>query len=294
VTFTPTDTTDYSSATATTTITVNKVTPTITWPAPPPCTYGTTLSVTQLNASASVPGTFAYSPAAGTVLSAGAGQTLTVTFTPIDVADYTSATRTTSLTVNKATPVVTWTAPAAITYGTALSAIQLAATANVAGTFVYNPAAGTVMPAGANQTLSVTFAPSDATDYSIATASTAITVNAAVSTQADVSSQVKVTTSGLSFSRATNAYTGTVTLTNIGSTLIAAPIQSVFTGLISGATLANQTGTAPSGPYAGAPYITVASSSALAPGASISFTVKFTYTGTAPISYVSKTLSGGF
>jgi hypothetical protein len=54
------------------------------------------------------------------------------------------------------------------------------------------------------------------------------------------------------------------------------------------------TGTVPSGPYAGAPYITVPGSSALAPGASVTIPVKFTYTGTAAISYVSKTLSGGF
>src|SRR5205809_4507977 len=38
----------------------------------------------QLNATATVTGTFAYTPAAGTVLSAGSGQMLSVTFTPTD------------------------------------------------------------------------------------------------------------------------------------------------------------------------------------------------------------------
>jgi hypothetical protein len=54
------------------------------------------------------------------------------------------------------TPSITWNAPAAITYGAALSSTQLNATANVPETFVYSPAAGTVLKAG-TQTLSVVF-----------------------------------------------------------------------------------------------------------------------------------------
>jgi hypothetical protein len=82
-------------------------------------------------------GTFVYTPAAGTVLNAGANQTLSVTFTPTDAANYTGATATTTITVLKASTTISWTAPADITYGTALSATQLNATANVPGTFVY-------------------------------------------------------------------------------------------------------------------------------------------------------------
>ena len=37
-------------------------------------TYGTALSATQLNATRDVPGTFVYTPAAGTVLNAGAAR----------------------------------------------------------------------------------------------------------------------------------------------------------------------------------------------------------------------------
>ena len=92
---------------------------------------------------------FVYAPVAGTVLNAGAGQTLSVTFTPTDAANYTGATATTTITVLKATSTITWSAPADITYGTALSATQLNATANVPGTFVYTPVAGTVLNAGA-------------------------------------------------------------------------------------------------------------------------------------------------
>lgn len=66
----------------------NLLIPTITWANPAPITYGTALSATQLNAPASVPGTFVYSPAAGSVLGAEAAQTLSVTFTPADTTDY--------------------------------------------------------------------------------------------------------------------------------------------------------------------------------------------------------------
>src|SRR5260370_6407015 len=62
------------------------------------------------------------------------------------------------LTVTQAMPVVTWNNPAAITYGTALSATQLNATATVRGSFAYTPAPGS-FPAAGTYTLSVTFTP---------------------------------------------------------------------------------------------------------------------------------------
>ncbi len=89
VTFTPADTTDYTSASGTVTINVAQATPAITWANPANIILGTALGATQLDATASVPGQFAYSPPAGTVLSAGS-QTLSVTFTPTDTTDYTS------------------------------------------------------------------------------------------------------------------------------------------------------------------------------------------------------------
>src|SRR5439155_1302971 len=165
VTFTPTDAANYTTATASVSISVAKATPPITWPTPSGITYGTALSATQLNATANTAGTFAYLPAAGTVLNAGASQSLSVTFTPTDTANYTTATASVSISVAKATPTITWAAPGGITYGTALSATQLNATASVAGTFVYSPAAGTVLNAGAGQSLSVTFTPTDTANY---------------------------------------------------------------------------------------------------------------------------------
>jgi hypothetical protein len=88
------------------TYTVSKATPTVTWNTPAPITYGTALSATQLNASASVTGTFVYTPAAGAILSPGT-QTLSVTFTPSDSVDYATVTKTVSLTVNQATTTTT-------------------------------------------------------------------------------------------------------------------------------------------------------------------------------------------
>jgi hypothetical protein len=79
-----------------------QTTPTITWNPPAAINFGSALSSTQLNATASVPGMFAYNPPAGTVLSPGSGQTLSVTFTPTNAILYTTATDTTTITVNPA------------------------------------------------------------------------------------------------------------------------------------------------------------------------------------------------
>lgn len=190
VSFTPTDTTDYSSTTTNTTITVNKATPTLSWTAPSAITYGTTLSGTQLNATATgvngttLSGGFTFSPSAGTMLGAGANQTLSASFIPADITDYVSPdTVTTAITVNQAKPTISWTAPAAITYGTLLSGTQLNAKATgvtgqpLPGNYSYLPAAGTELSAGANQLLSVTFTSTDAADYQPASLTTSITVN---------------------------------------------------------------------------------------------------------------------
>jgi sugar lactone lactonase YvrE len=82
-----------------------------------------------------------------------------------------------TLTVNKATPALNWSAPAAIPYGTPLGTTQLNATANgLAGTLTYTPATGAVLAAG-SRTLSVTFTPSDAANYTQATAQVTLQVN---------------------------------------------------------------------------------------------------------------------
>jgi hypothetical protein len=84
--------------------TIIKTTPVIAWLPPAAITYGTALSGTQLNATASIPGTFLYAPPAGTVLQAGNGETLSVTFMPADTVDYATATDSTTINVNPAPP----------------------------------------------------------------------------------------------------------------------------------------------------------------------------------------------
>jgi subtilisin family serine protease len=159
------------------TFSIAKGNPTITWATPVAITYGTALGATQLNATAGVEGSFAYSPVSGTVLPAGT-QTLSVTFTPIDTANYNVVTASRQIVVSKATPVITWANPAAITYGTPLGANQLNATASVEGTYAYSPVAGTILGAGP-RSLSVTFTPTDAANYGTATKSVSLTVNKA-------------------------------------------------------------------------------------------------------------------
>ena len=237
-----------------------------------------------------MPGSFVYTPAAGTVLSAGAGQTLSVTFTPTDTSDYNSVTTTATinvlrvqlsvvaadksmnygssvsaltdtitgfvngdqagvvsgspglstsasgashpgsyainvnvsglsatnysfaakngtLTIGRATPTITWAKPTDITYGTALGATQLDATTTVPGSFVYTPAAGTVLSAGAGQTLSVTFTPTDTSDYNSVTITATINVSRA---QLTVAAADKSMTYGSSVPALTDTITGFV------------------------------------------------------------------------------------
>jgi hypothetical protein len=202
----------YNTQTATGSVTVSapaKTSPTITWSTPAAIPYGTALSATQLNATASVAGSFTYSPSLGAVLTAGP-QLLTANFTPTDSTDYNNASASVTLTVNKATSTVTWNTPAAVTVGTALSAAQLSATANVPGTFVYSPSPGTVMSTAGNTTLSATFTPTDTADYSSASATVVLMVNSPAKT------------------------TPTVTATPSASSITTAQPLSVSVGVIGG------------------------------------------------------------
>lgn len=164
VAFLPSD--NSAPITKTVSITVTKGTPTLLWPAPATTAYPTALSGTQLNATANVPGTFTYTPPFGTVLSTGNAQTLSVHFAPDDSAQYnTPADKTASINVTKGVPAITWLNPADITQTTALSSTQLNASANVPGTFVYSPAAGSLLPIGNGRPLTAQFTPADTTNF---------------------------------------------------------------------------------------------------------------------------------
>ncbi|MCL4786976.1 MAG: hypothetical protein KJ070_09330, partial [Verrucomicrobia bacterium] len=127
--------------------------------------------------SAGVTGTVTYSGAATTAVNAGS-YTITPVVGGLSAANYTFSPANGTLTIAKAALVLTWSDPADIVYGTPLSAEQLNATATVPGDFVYSPTSGTVLNAGDNQILGVTFTPTDTANYNNAAATVSLNVKA--------------------------------------------------------------------------------------------------------------------
>ena len=114
-----------------------KVAPTITWAMLTPISYGTGLSATQLDASTTLTGTFTYSPPSGTLLNAGS-QTLSVTFTPTNRIDYSTATASVTLTVAPAIPTITLTSSSnPSTYGSPLTFTATVTPATATGTVTF-------------------------------------------------------------------------------------------------------------------------------------------------------------
>jgi hypothetical protein len=205
VTFIPTDTTDYRSVSSTVTVNVAQATPTVTVN-PLNITFGTALDNTQLSGTATfivgassvnVAGTFTFTnpSAPGTVLNGGNGQSQAVTFTPVDTTDYAAVPSHVTINVtSQATPIVAIN-PVSITYGTALANSQLSGvaiftlrgnTVIVPGAFTYTSAAGSVPNAGNAQSTTVTFTPTDTTDYASVSSSVFVTVAQATPTVASV------------------------------------------------------------------------------------------------------------
>jgi hypothetical protein len=83
---------------------------------------------------------------------------------------------------SKTTPTITWANPGDITWPTALSGVQLNATASVPGTMTYGPADGTVLSPGNGQVLTVNFVPANTNLYNNASATVVINVLKAGST----------------------------------------------------------------------------------------------------------------
>src|SRR6185295_14089728 len=80
-----------------------------------------------------------------------------------------------ALVTDKAVPQITWSTPVPMVFGSPVGAAQLNAQANVAGTFSYQPASGTVLPVGTH-TLGATFQPANPANYTGASASTTLEV----------------------------------------------------------------------------------------------------------------------
>ena len=121
-----------------------------------------------------------------------------------------------TLTINQATPVITWNNPANITVGTPLSSTQLNATADVPGTFKYSPPAGTVFNSAGTYQLAVSFTPSDTYDYTTAAKSVQLTVDPAPTTPA-----LRFSSSTYTVSEASGHVAVTVNRTGNTSTAVA-------------------------------------------------------------------------
>jgi len=89
---------------------ITKASPSVAWPKPVPITYGVTLSEAQLNAVASIEGSFTYVPGIGALLTAG-NHRPSVTFTPADATNFNITQATVQLTVDKAAPTIDWRRP---------------------------------------------------------------------------------------------------------------------------------------------------------------------------------------
>jgi hypothetical protein len=100
-------------------------------------------------------------------------------------------------------------------------------------------------------------------------------------------SQVATTASGLAYSRVSQTFNGTVTMTNISSSAISGPLQVLVTGLTARVTLVNATST-----LSGTPYITVPAIAGLAPGQSVTVAVQFKNPSNTPINFTPAIYSG--
>ncbi len=168
VQFTPTDTANYNTpAPKTVTINVNKATPTISV-TNSPVTYNGTQKVAIISASVAGSVTNIKYNGSSTAPTNASTYVVTADFVPTSSANYNSLSDASAgnFIINKATPIITWANPSAITYGTALSGTQLNATSGeVLGTFTYTPSSGTILNVGNNQTLSVQFTPTNTANY---------------------------------------------------------------------------------------------------------------------------------
>lgn len=149
--------------------------------------------------------------------------TLTASYTPdsSSSATYNSASGTGSVSVNKATPTVTaWPTASAITAGQTLASSTLSGgIASVGGTFAWTTP--TAAPGVGNYSESVTFTPTDTTDYNTVTGTVMVTVNAAPSftlSPSPVSISVAQGGSGSSTISVTNVggFSGSVALSATG------------------------------------------------------------------------------
>jgi len=112
---------------------------------------------------------------------------------------------------------------------------------------------------------------------------------AGVNSVLNVTAQVNITTTGFLFSRTTNTFNGTMTVTNTSGSPIPGPITVGLHNITPGVTLANGNGT-----FNGAPYVSVGGTTPLNAGASATAQLRFNNPGNAVINFTRVAYSGTF
>ncbi|MBB5346151.1 beta strand repeat-containing protein, partial [Tunturibacter empetritectus] len=211
-TFTPTDTTDYPTQTATANITITPAVLTVTasnatraYGTPDPTftdaisglVNGDTLA-SAVTGSASITATDTPTSQAGTTYP------ITATLGTLAAKNYTFAFAPGTLTITQATTssyTITWKSQSAV-YGTALGSPTLTASSSIAGSFSYSPSG--VLQVGPAVAVIATFTPTDTTDYPSQSATANITITPAVLT-------VTASNATRAYGSANPTFTGTIT-----------------------------------------------------------------------------------
>ena len=157
-------------------MTIGTALPVIAWANPADIVYGTALGGTQLGATAIVPGSFAYSPAPGTVLTAGLGQTPSAhvhAHRQHPLPDR-HRTRPRSTSASHADDLLGQPREHRLRHGPERNAARRHGQRG--GDVHLHAGRGDGPARGNDQTLSVTFTPADTTDYTTATATATINV----------------------------------------------------------------------------------------------------------------------
>jgi hypothetical protein len=209
--------TNYEASNADGTLVINKATATVVLGSLSHTYDGNTKGATATTTPEGLTVNFAYSQSANPATPVNAGN-YDVTATISD--DNYQGSNNGVLNIAKATPVITWINPTDITYGMALSGAQLNASTDVAGGFVYTPAAGTVLNAGNGQTLSVNFTPTDTTNYNGNSAD--VTINVLQATPS-------ITVTGGTFPFDGNSHAATASATGVGNVTVSGSFSFTYT-----------------------------------------------------------------
>ncbi len=220
----------YSAGSRQASFTVGQATVVVSFSMPAPVVYGTSLSGTQLNATAAsngaaVAGTFAYTPAAGTVPNAGT-QTLTVQFTPTNTTNYaTPAAASTTLVVTAATTstTITTSAPTAVAGASVTFTATVAASSGPAVT-------GSVTFSDGTTTLGSAALVNGAATYTTAAlAAGSHTVTAVYGTNGNDAASTGAVTQTITAATTPTTPASPFTLTDGGTAQIALTVRSSYT-----------------------------------------------------------------